>query len=195
MKCPEFAQLLEWLEDRLEPASRTGIAAHVRECSACSEKKAWIERTLPAMKNAPSLYDAPEATILKAVALQAEKGQTVAEWILAKLEFDSWASPAVAGSRAEDRGARQCIYASGAYRVHLLLEADGKRGRVIGQVVSSLEPGTAGNYLVELSDSKKTIDRTMTNSQGEFLLKAPRNKKLQLKIHGDSESVLISFRG
>jgi hypothetical protein len=65
-------------------------------------------------------------------------------------------------------------------------------GRWIGQIVSE-KPGveTAG-CLVELSSGKKQLGSTVTNQNGEFMFTANRGKNLQLKIHGQPETVLIS---
>lgn len=192
MKCPEFSQILDKIEGRLEPLESARVESHLSDCGACADKKTWAERSMQAMKSKVPIFDAPEYALRKAIALMPEKKAGFAEWILAKLDFDSWAQPAIAGVRAEDRGIRQFVYVTDAYRIHLMLEPQGKTAKVTGQVIPKT-PEHA-EYLVELADSKKLLNQTKTSDHGEFLLEGPRNKELQLKIHGEAESVLISCR-
>lgn len=192
MKCPEFSQIIDKIEGRLEPVENAKLESHLADCASCAEKKLWSERSIQAMKNQVPAFDAPEYAIRKAIALMPEKKAGLAEWILAKLDFDSWAQPALSGVRAEDRGARQVVYVTDAYRIHLMMEPQGKTGRVTGQIIPKT-PEYA-EYLVELADAKKVLNQTKTSNHGEFLLEGPRNKELHLKIHGEAESVLISCR-
>lgn len=194
MKCPELSEVLDLIENRLDTSSRKRIESHVLQCAGCTGKKEWAERTMTAMKNQNQLYDAPEYAIQKAAKLLPARKQGLGDWILAKLDFDSWMAPATAGVRAEDRGPRQCVYVTDAYRVYLMLEAGDKNGRMVGQLVANSASAEPSHCLVEVSDSKKVLGKTITGESGEFLFEVPRNKNLQLKIHGDPESVLISCR-
>lgn len=194
MRCPEFTEIMDLVEGRLENGLRKKVETHLKDCAECGEKKLWAERSLQAMKSKTTVYDAPEYAVQKAIALFPEKKAGIAEWILAKLDFDSWSAPAAMGVRSEDRAPRQCVFTTEAYRVHLMLEPEGKRGKVVGQVVANSPSADPRDCLVELTDTRKVLDQTITSAQGEFLFSAPRNKQLQLRIHGDAESILISCK-
>ena len=69
MNCPEFSEIVDLAEDRLDPSSRKKVEAHASECAECAEKRLWVEQNIGAMKSATRLADAPEFAIQKAISL------------------------------------------------------------------------------------------------------------------------------
>ncbi|MCI0413217.1 hypothetical protein L0222_10515, partial [bacterium] len=185
MKCPKFNILLDLIENRLDRVQARKIETHVNQCNACGNKIEWARGSLTAMRNA-SLVDAPDYVIQKAISLFPKKKAGFADWVLAKLDFDSWLTPQMAGIRSESAGPRQRIYQTDSYKIILMSEPD----RWIGQIVPA-QPGveTAG-CLVELTSKQKVLVSTVTNQNGEFMLTSPRKKNIELRIHGP-EAVLV----
>jgi hypothetical protein len=187
MKCLEFNKILDFVDQNLSKAETQKVEAHLQECTKCAEQAEWAKMTFSAMKNS-SLVDAPEYVIQKAVGIFPKQKAKIADWVLAKLNFDSWMVPEMAGVRSEDAGPRQRIYQTASYKIVLMNEP----GRWIGQIVSEREGVEIAGCLIELSSGKKVLGSTMTNENGEFMLMADSKKNLQLKIHGQPESILIS---
>ena len=194
MRCPEYSEILDLVESRLDSGSVKKVEAHVAGCSDCHERRQWAERTMAAMRTQNRVFDAPEYAVQKAISLVSGRKAGLGEWIKAKLDFDSWAVPAAAGVRSEEQGSRQCVYVTDAYRVHLMLDTSKKTVRMTGQLVANAPSAEPAHCLVEATDSLKSLGQATTNESGEFLLEVPRNKQVQLKIHGDPESILISCK-
>ena len=191
MRCPEKETILNLVEDRLRATERKKIEAHVAECSKCAQTKAWATRTLRLMRTY-SLHDAPEAVVQQAVKNFSIQQKTSAEWIPAKLEFDSWMVPAMQGIRASNRGPRQWVYQTKHYKIILMLQQQQEEKSLIGQLVPLL-PGTeTRGCLVEVISKSQPAINKVTNANGEFLIPAVKAKNLQIRIHGDVESVVIS---
>lgn len=185
MKCPEFQILLDLLENRVESSQTRKIQTHVTECENCSEKLEWARESQEAMKNM-RLVDAPDYVIQKAISIFSKKPAKFSEWILAKLSFDSWITPKLAGVRSEDAGPRQRIYQTESCKIILMTEPD----RWIGQIVPT-QPGVEiAGCLVELTSKHKVVKSTVTNQNGEFMLAGKPSKNAELKIHGP-EAILV----
>jgi hypothetical protein len=193
MKCPEFKELLDLVENKMSASKRATVNSHIKECAKCAGDRAWAERTFQAMKASSQLYDAPEYAIRKATGLLTPK-QALGDWVLAELSFDSWLSPEATGVRSASPGPRQYEYRTDAYSIHLMMDPAGKQARVTGQLVANRPDAVATHCLVELADSKSVLRQVSTGRNGEFAFEAPTRRKLQLKIHGDPESVLLSCR-
>jgi hypothetical protein len=185
MKCPEFQIILDLIESRLDRSQNQKIQTHINECNHCSEKLNWAKESLAAMRDT-ALVDAPDYVIQRAIALFPKKAAKFSDWVLAKLSFDSWVTPQLAGVRAEDAGPRQRIYQTDSCKIILMTEPD----RWIGQIVP-IQPGveTAG-CLVELTSKHKVLKSTVTNQNGEFMLPGKPSKNAELKIHGP-EAILV----
>ncbi len=186
MKCPEFMKILDLVDNRLGKVETQKIKGHISTCAKCTDQAEWARKTLSSMKSS-GLVDAPEYAIQKAISIFPKEKVKLAEWVIAKLNFDSWMSPQTAGVRSEDAGPRQRIYQTESYKIILMNEP----GRWIGQVVSEKPGVEAAGCLVELSSGKKHLGSTITNQNGEFMFSSNRNNDLQLKIHGQAETVVI----
>jgi hypothetical protein len=186
MKCPEFSKILDFIENRLAKSESQKLETHIQECAKCVDQAEWARKTLATMKNS-SPIEAPEYVIQKAVSIFPKEKVKIADWVIAKLNFDSWLAPEMAGVRSKEAGSRQLIYHTGSYKIVLMNEP----GRLIGQIVSDRSDVETAGCLIELSSGKKFLGSTVTNQNGEFMLNAAAKKNLTLKIHGQPESVLI----
>ena len=101
------------------------------------------------------------------------------------LIFDSSRQPVAAGVREVGPSARRLLYRAGRYLVLLRLEpgADPDRLSLVGQIVDEGFPKKPLHDLtVRVSNGRKTVDRTITNRFGEFLLKPEPVKDLRLSV-------------
>ncbi len=188
MKCPEFDKILDLIENRLGKSEAKKVDTHMKSCTNCIEQAEWARKTMASMKNS-TLIEAPEYVIQKAISIFPKERAKLLDWVTAKLNFDSWLTPEMAGVRSEDAAPRQRIYQTDSYKIVLMNEP----GRWIGQIVSGREGVETAGCLVELSSGKKILGSTVTNQNGEFMFNAGANKNLTLKIHGQPESILIQI--
>ena len=101
------------------------------------------------------------------------------------LVFDSLRQPLAAGVRAAGVAPRQLLYKAGRYTIRLRLEpaSDAERMSVIGQILDEQDPaGTLQDIAVLAVRGSQTLDRTLTNHLGEFLLEPDAGDNLQLCV-------------
>ncbi|HEY7209849.1 MAG TPA: hypothetical protein VH477_06205 [Bryobacteraceae bacterium] len=92
---------------------------------------------------------------------------------LARLVFDSFSQPSLAGIRAAAQASRQLIHESEPFTIDLRLEADAARKRIYlaGQIMNSRNPDEiAGGIDVVLLKGSDQISKTETLPSGEFEL-------------------------
>ncbi|HJU44443.1 MAG TPA: hypothetical protein VJ691_16570 [Vicinamibacterales bacterium] len=108
----------------------------------------------------------------------------------ARLVFDSFASPALAGIRSGQPMYRQLLYESDPYAIDLRL--DGQRGehRVLltGQVASADPQRAVGGVRVILTadGGRRVVEEIHTNDAGEFHLEYEPAPHLHLRVEVDS---------
>lgn len=104
----------------------------------------------------------------------------------AALVFDSFRQPLLAGMRASSGTlARQLLYKAGRYTIKLQVEPGARVERlsIVGQILDDQEPaGGLRDIAVLALRGSKTLDRTITNPLGEFLLEPEATDKLQLSV-------------
>jgi hypothetical protein len=101
------------------------------------------------------------------------------------LVFDSLRQPLAAGVRAAGASPRQLLYKAGRYTIRLRLEPseDSERTFIVGQILDELDPtGPLQDIAVLALKGSKTLDRTLTNQMGEFLLEPASAGDLQLCV-------------
>lgn len=101
------------------------------------------------------------------------------------LVFDSLRRPLASGVRAAGVSPRQILYKAGRYTIRLRLEPseDSERTYIVGQILDDLDPpGPLQDIAVLALKGSKTLDRTLTNQMGEFLLEPAAAGDLQLCV-------------
>jgi hypothetical protein len=102
------------------------------------------------------------------------------------LLFDSFREkPAFGGVRSASRAPRQLHYKAGRNTIRLRLEPaeDSERLFLVGQIVDDLDPrGPLKDIAVLALDGHRTLDRTLTNEMGEFVLEPAGAENLQLCV-------------
>jgi hypothetical protein len=102
----------------------------------------------------------------------------------ARLLYDSLWHPLPSGVRASAPSARQMLFRAGPYVVKLRMEeAATGRTSIVGQIHDEQEPASPLHDVAVLAaGGRKTLDRTVTNEWGEFLLEPEAAERLQLAL-------------
>lgn len=194
MKCPEFSEILDLIDNKLSPESKKRVEEHLKKdgCHKCGELFNWSSQTIQVLKS-NQVVEAPEYAVQKAVSLFQERKGGLLDWVRAKLDFDSWALPAMAGVRSEDRGPHQVSYVTENYKVLLMLPTNEERATLTGQLIATNGDVSVEGCLVQVESKNRVIVSRFTNRTGEFILDPVPAKKFDLLIHGDPESIRISL--
>lgn len=152
-------------------------------CKQCGEAMKTWARTWQAARRERS-YEPPEAAARMAKSLLPLHGKT-AKPSVARLLFDSFRGPVIAGVRSASMTARQMLYGVGTYRIDLRMEPqmDSDKVSLVGQVLNSADPVKAGAQVtVTLLRGNKVLGESQTNSLGEFHLECSLEGQLQLLL-------------
>src|SRR6266498_1769372 len=141
MKCPGFAQLLDYFDDRLTDGQAQSVAAHLdRGCKRCAGDREWVERVRTIAASDDSL-EPPLWVVKHAIRLFANQAAPACVLdrfgrLVAALSFDSLTLSAVAGVRLARTDSRQFVYRAGQYSIDLqIISADPSVVELIGQVL------------------------------------------------------------
>jgi hypothetical protein len=170
------------------PATRERLEQHLEKgCSRCAEAlRLW--RAVLDVADREDAYRPPESALRQVrgeFALRRPK-RLLQKWAdRAALVFDSFRAPQPAGVRSAGRGPRQLLYKAGRYTIRLRLEAaaDTDRVSIVGQILDAQEPPSALQDIAVLAlKGSKTLDRTLTNQLGEFVLEPDAAENLRLCV-------------
>lgn len=152
-------------------------------CKQCGEVlKTWTRIHQAAQRDRS--YEPPEAATRMAKAILSLHGKKVKPSI-ARLLFDSFQNPRIAGVRSASTTARQLLYGVGTYRIDLRMEPqmDSDKISLVGQVLNSADPIKAGAQVtVALLRGNKIVGESQTNALGEFQLECSLEGQLQLVL-------------
>jgi hypothetical protein len=101
------------------------------------------------------------------------------------LLFDSFLQPQAAGVRGAGPIPRQLLYRSGRYAIRLRVEPapDAERVSIVGQLVDEhAQAGAVQDIAVLALKGRQTLDRTLTNHLGEFVLEPDAAENLRLCV-------------
>jgi hypothetical protein len=178
----------DFARQQAAPAVRARLEQHLEKgCSRCTQTvRLW--RAVLDVADQEAAYRPPEGVLrqLKAdFALRRPKGllERVAEQVA--LVFDSFRQPQAAGVRTAGAAPRQLLYKAGRYAIRLRLEsgADAQRLSIVGQLVDEHHsPAAVQDIAVIALKGRKTIDRTLTNQLGEFVLEPDSAENLRLCV-------------
>ena len=175
MKCPDFEQVIDYLDGKLTPAETERVAAHLAsDCANCAETRAWYERlrTVAASDDtvAPPAWVFKQAVRIFDTARRPRLAERIGQAI-ATLVFDSFARPQLAGIRSTETANRQLLYRAGDYSIDLqIAPSTGARGDLIGQVLREGEATfeSVANLPLEIARGNQLLHATITDEMGEF---------------------------
>lgn len=180
--CVDFAR------GQAGPDVRAGLERHLEKgCSRCARTvRLW--KGVQDVVEHESAYRPPDAALRQLAgdfALRRPQGllERVAE--KAALVFDSFRQPQPAGVRNAGAAPRQLLYKAGRYMIRLRLEpaADAERLSIVGQLVDEQDPAAALKDIAVIAlQGRKTLDRTLTNNLGEFVLEPDAAEDLRLCV-------------
>jgi hypothetical protein len=196
MKCPEFEQLLDYLDGRLGGEDAQVVAAHLDSgCKPCAANRQWFERVRAIAASDDSL-EPPLWVLKRALRLfdnQMARPRTLDRLgrLVAALIFDSLTLSTVAGVRLAQSGNRQLVYRADDYSIDLQIAvANPAVADLMGQVLRQGEAGfqSVARLSLELIRENQIVGATSTNAVGEFTFNGIEcgNYDLQVKAHAAS---------
>jgi hypothetical protein len=179
---------VDFVRGQAAPQVRSRLEGHLDGgCSRCTETvRLW--RTVLGVAFQEASYLPPEEAVRQArgnFALARPQGRAERLRQHVALLFDSFRQPLAAGVRAAGLGPRQLLYKAGRYTIRLRLEpaADAERMSIVGQILDEQDPPAALQDIAVLAlRENRTLDRTLTNHLGEFLLEPDAAENLQLCV-------------
>jgi hypothetical protein len=177
-------QWTDFVRETLEHGDAKSMQAHLDSgCDQCAAAMASWTRVsdLAAREGA---YEPPAAAVKMAKASMRLHGQP-ARRPIAKLLFDSFEAPALAGVRSSTSGARQMLYGFDDYRVDLRFEPnfDADHAVLVGQVLNSeAAQKSLGAIEVALTRGGRVLGIAKTNQFGEFQMECDLGGRLELQL-------------
>ena len=179
---------VDFARQQAAPATRARLERHLEKgCSPCARTlRLW--RAVLDVADQEAAYRPPDEALRQVkgdFALRRPKRllERVAEQ--AALVFDSFRQPQPMGVRGAGPTPRQLLYKAGRYMIRLRLEpaADTERMSIVGQLVDEHpSPAAVQDIAVLALKGGKTLDRTLTNHLGEFVLEPDAAEDLRLCV-------------
>ena len=127
----EIKEWLDFVHGFVGDEIQGRMEGHAAGCRKCAETVGWLRRLIATAK-AEAQYEVPESAVRMAraiFALQRPAEVQLLPKVLAKLVFDSFREPALAGVRGQQRITRQAMYEAGDYCVDIRIEQERERRR------------------------------------------------------------------
>jgi hypothetical protein len=184
----EITEWLDYVRGFVGEAKQGEMARHLHaKCERC-EPTVKLLVQLAVVAQADAGYDVPEAAVHMAraiYALQRPERVEVLPRLLARLVFDSFREPALAGVRGQQRITRQAMYEAGDYCLDLRMEQE--RGAptvaLVGQIVNRVLPAQkVADIPILLKVGKEVLGRARSNQFGEFQLEYQPRQPLSLHV-------------
>lgn len=180
---------VEFAREQAVPALRARLQQHLDEgCPRCA-KAVRLWKAVLDVAAQEAVHRPPQDSVRQVrahFAFHKPQGLVARAARQAALVFDSFLQPLAAGVRASGASPRQLLYRAGRYAVRLRLEpaADTERMSIVGQLLDEhIGPaGAVQDIAVLVMRGRKTLDRTLTNHLGEFLLEPDAAKNLRLCV-------------
>jgi hypothetical protein len=191
----------EWIDFANEVATearKMEMQQHLDSgCKRCADSVALWQQVRDGAA-AEARYQPPDGLVRLAKAMfGARKGPESSEEV--SLLFDSFAQPLLAGVRSSEASARQMLYSTGSFFLHLQISARADSGRVavMGQLMNPLHPDEVfGEVSVVVSNRKGSSFRATTNQFGEFAGDVERSDYLEFQLPGKAgKEIVVSLRG
>src|SRR5262245_26637258 len=192
----EHATDEEWIDfvrGQLRGEHRARLQQHLESgCARCAKTVRLWKEVAGAAHNEAS-YRPPDEALRQLrgdFALRRPEPSASRALRRVSLLFDSLSQPLAAGVRASSVRAagaapRQLLYKAGRYTIRLRLEPASNAAHlsITGQILDEQDPAGALQDIAVLAlRGSRTLDRTLTNRLGEFLLEPDASENLQLCV-------------
>ena len=178
----------------LNRARRHSMKLHLASgCARCHRTVSLFESVLE-VTGREAEYEAPAFAVRCARAiysLQPLERVHILPRVLARLVFDSFRQPQLAGVRAQQRVSRQALYEAGDFCVDLRLESESEGARVslVGQIANRKDPEMRiANVPVLLLSGRQVAGHAVSNEFGEFQMTYRPSRHLRLYVPVQEES-------
>ena len=179
---------VDFAHQQAEPGKRARLEQHLEKgCPRCTRTLLLWKAVLDVADQEGQYRPPPEALRQLAGQFALRRPKRLLERLAerAALVFDSFRQPQPAGVRSAGPTPRQLIYSVGRYTIRLRVEpsAHAERLSIVGQILDEQEPPTALQDIAVLAlKGSKTLDRTLTNHLGEFVLEPDAAENLRLHV-------------
>ena len=198
MNCPSFERLVDHLDERLEEAESSEVAAHLAGgCATCTKTAGWYQRVRLIAANDDTI--APPSWVFKRALRIIEKQRNLPALIerigqsIASLVFDSFSGPVLAGVRSTETADRQLLYRAGDYSVDLqITPSENSRADLIGQVLqegASFE--SVSRLKLHILMGGQVVVSTMTDEMGEFIISGMKQGVYDLRVELPEGSITV----
>ncbi|HEU4387530.1 MAG TPA: hypothetical protein VFV34_07015 [Blastocatellia bacterium] len=178
MSCPEFLELIDFLDGRLDKDAALRVGQHLATgCPKCAAERAWHLR-FRSIGRTDSRYSPPPWAWKRAMQLFEEEQKrnapdSMRQCEIAILSYDSFTQAAHAGVRSSADNQRQLLYTAEGYTIDLqIAPAEPSGAEVVGQVLRDGDSGftSVSEILIDLNTHEDTAWSTVTNDVGEFMI-------------------------
>jgi hypothetical protein len=178
MKCVGFQRLIDYLDGRLSDDDGRRVAEHLGAgCKSCESDRTWYS-LLKSMKGVAEPAEPPLWVSRRAVRLfeMRPRPESIPKRLanaVARLVFDSFQQPMMAGARSSAADSRHLLYSVDDYSIDLQIAPTGSSGAdLIGQVLSTSEPGfdSVAGLTIDLAREGETVSSTVTDDIGIFII-------------------------
>jgi hypothetical protein len=181
-KCGEWADFARAVAGG---EGRKKAQAHLDSgCNECGELARFFSELVQRAAS-DAAYHIPDYALrnIRAIfALQQPQEVRLLPRTVARLVYDSFREPLLAGVRSQQSTAHQLMYVAGPYSVDLRLEQEqgAPRVRLTGQIADRERASGVSDVPVFVLSRDLVIGKTSTNKFGEFAVEYPPSNKLRL---------------
>lgn len=181
----EFGEWADFARAAVGSKAREKVQAHLNSgCKECDELRRFFSELVQRAES-DSAYRIPDYALrnIRAMfALQQPQEVRLLPRTVARLVYDSFRQPLVAGVRSQQTAAHQLMYAAGPYTVDLRLEQEqgAPHVRLTGQIANRERGSGVPEVPVFLLSRNLVIGKTATNKFGEFAVEYPPSNRLRL---------------
>jgi hypothetical protein len=188
-----FAQLVDWLEDRLASTEAATIARQVEANPLLQAEVAWLRRFLQTSQSV-ILADPPADLRVQLRERFAARNQAQPGFLrrlVAAFSFDSGLQPLATGVRSATHPPRQLIYTTEIADVVLVLQphAGDKQLDLVGQILPQGDETPL--YSVQLLQDDTEVALTTSDDLGEFIFVALPTGVYQLVLSAEQQEILV----
>jgi hypothetical protein len=181
----EFAEWADFARGTAGSKTREKVQAHLGSgCKECGELARFFSELVQRAAS-DAAYHIPDyalRNIRTIFALQQPQEVRLLPRTVARLIYDSFREPLLAGVRSQQSTAHQLMYVAGPYSVDLRLEQEqgAPRVRLTGQIANRKRASGVPEVPVFVLSRDLVIGKTSTNKFGEFAVEYPPSNKLRL---------------
>jgi anti-sigma factor RsiW len=179
MKHLEAGQLVDLARGLIEDGEAAALRPHLDDCDRC---RAALDRLSLVVRTARAASSVPASAVREANALTAAPPSQAFGAIGARLVFDNFLQPLMAGVRgtAQDR---HLLFEADHWAIDLRVVRSDRALSITGQLANAAAPtqGCAGVAVLAWS-TDGVVGRGLTGSLGEFMIACPDVAHLTLEI-------------